>query len=388
MSWPLCALALAAGAGASTSTALTAAATGSVASASVSAPAPVSSGDVERSRTEFDRRLQELDARASQIAMVWGAAYLSMLRDLRWVLQSAGRLRDMVAVHDEILRFERERTLPAPEAARSPGEWAALVAQVSAQMKNELYAVEVEIVETAARHLQVIAQARAGAESEVLSAYDTERDRVVSHPRVRAALAASATPPPPLPADANPLPATVGTADKRRLRLAGPADEDADRAMGYALDITVTEDRSRMHQSRTQGAPKLGQSHTVAGPVLYRFQVTLTTRNAELPADCRLVVEYFKRGLVDGVRSFHASEEIKLPAMRRQESRTFDLKGIELVMSETRTVTQIGSTRNFSGHDFHGLIASIVDPSGRVIFQRYSPQSLGRETVPVPGRRP
>jgi len=50
-------------------------------------------------------------------------------------------------------------------------------------------------------------------------------------------------------------------------------------------------------------------------------------------------------------------------------------------------VTQVGSTRNFSGHEFHGLILSVVDPSGRVVFQRFAPQTLGREIVPTPGHR-
>ncbi len=99
------------------------------------------------------------------------------------------------------------------------------------------------------------------------------------------------------------------------------------------MEAMVFEDRSRLHQSRTAGAPKLGQLQTVSGPIGYSVRVTLSCRNSDLPADCRLVAEYFKRGLVDGLRSFHAVEEIKLPAMRRGESRTFELKGIELVMA-------------------------------------------------------
>lgn len=356
------------------------------------APPPLPA-DAERSRTEFDKRLGEMDQRAAQVTSILGAAYASLLRDLRTRLQAAGRIRDMVAVHDELARYDREKTLPAPEAVPLPSELAKIASRFASQARSEAYTAELEIVEAANRHLQNLAsfaaQLSLDGRATVVAVLDAERDRVAAHPRVRAALAGSAGPPPTAPKG---LLATQEQDDPlmegRKLRMAGPSGEDAERSMAYTLEVTVREDRSRMYQGKVEGPLRMGLSHTVSGPVVYRFHVTLAGRNGEIPPDSRLVAEYFKRGLVDQVRTFHAAEEIKLPKIGRKESRTFDLNGVELVLTETLTVTSIGMNRSFSGHDFYGLIVSVVDASGRILFQRFSPQQLGKEVSPTPGKRP
>ncbi len=107
--------------------------------------------EVARSREEFERRLRESEARPAQVAGVWNAAYASLLRDLRGTLQSAGRLREMVLVHDELARHEKDRTLPAPESVKIPPELAGIAALISARMRTDLYAVDREVIEAATR---------------------------------------------------------------------------------------------------------------------------------------------------------------------------------------------------------------------------------------------
>lgn len=364
--------------------------------AGTNAPAvqpPVLPEDAQKSRDTFDRHIRNIEQRTSRRTKTLGAAYATQLKDLRATLQITGRVRDMAIVHDEIARFAKENTIPALDAVKEPAELRRIVAQLAAQGRDELHADEVEVVAAAARHLQNLGtlgeQMVIGERTGSLEAVEAERDRVMALPGLRAALATSATPPD--RAVAGPVAPEAPPADEsvefRKLRMSAPAGEDAGRVMGIAIDAALREDRTRMYQSKTEGSPKLGFSETSAGPIQYKLRVTVSGRNSEIPPDCRLVVEYFRRSLTDGSRSFLSTEEIKIPPVGKNESRTFEMKGVELTQSETRNTTVVGSNRTFSGHELYGFIASLIGPSGRVVIQRFTPQSLGKEVIPVPGKR-
>lgn len=357
------------------------------------AKAAVLPPEAEKSREAFEARIRDTDRRAAQLAKTLGAAYSALLKDLRASLQIAGRVRDMAMVHDELDRFTKERTIPAVDAIKEPAELRRVVEQLAAQARDETHANEVEVVDAAARHLQTLGtlsvQLALGERGGALSAVETERDRVIVHPRLRSALALSAAVPNravlgPAAAEAPPVDAAL---EIRKLRMYSPAGEDAGRVMSYSIDAAMWEDRTRMYQSKTAGSPKLGQSQTTSGPVSYKFRITIACRNGEIPPDCRLVVEYFRRSLTESDKSYLSAEELKLPPIARNESRTFEIKGVEMTQSETRSTTLYGSNRTLSGHELHGMIVSLLDPSGRVLLQRFTPQSLGKDTVPTPGKR-
>lgn len=349
--------------------------------------------EAEKSRDAFEIRIRDMDRRAAQLTKTLGAAYSALLKDLRASLQIAGRVRDMALVHDELTRFSKEQTLPAADAIKEPPELRKVVEQLATQARDETHANEIEVVDAASRHLQTLGtlsvQMALGDKAGALSAVEAERDRVITHPRLRAALALSAAVPNravlgPAAAEAPPVDAAL---EIRKLRMYSPAGEDAGRVMSYSIDAAMWEDRTRMYQSKTAGSPKLGQSETMSGPVSYKFRLTVSCRNREVPPDCRLVIEYFRRSVTDGDKSYLSSEELKLPPIARNESRTFEIKGVEMTQSETKATTLYGSNRSLSGHELHGMIVSLLDPSGKVLLQRFTPQSLGKDAVPTPGKR-
>lgn len=355
-------------------------------------PAPFPA-EAEKSREAFEARIRDMDRRAAQLAKTLGAAYAALLKDLRNSLQIAGRVRDMALVHDEMARYAKEQTIPAADAIKEPQELRKIVEQLATQARDETHANEIEVVDAAARHLQTLGslavQMALGDKAGVLGAVEAERDRVITHPRLRAALALSAAVPNravlgPAATEAPPVDTAL---EIRKLRMYSPAGEDAGRVMSYSIDAAMWEDRSRMYQSKTAGSPKLGQSETLSGPVAYKIRLTVSCRNREVPPDCRLVIEYFRRSLTDGDKSYLSSEELKLPPIARNENRTFEIKGVETTQSETKSTTLYGSNRTLSGYELHGIIVSLLDPSGKVLLQRFTPQSLGRDAVPTPGKR-
>jgi len=341
-------------------------------------------------RSEYEAAVRAADDNLQRVQRGLELTYADKLRQLMYAMQYAGRIRDLISIYDEYVRFQTKRALPTPTPAMEPPELRLLAEEHVKAVRTAEYSNHVAVARAAATYLQNLAFLRRNlaerAEPDVLLQLDAERDRLLTNARVRAAVVSAAAG---IVIPTNFVVAADTSAGpgegERVLRLYRLGTEDAATLMACSIEVGRTEDTSRLREVKTETTRSRSESR--AGTVVYRFRITITARNAEVPAGSRVIAEYFARSLTDGSKRYHSSEQSLIPWIGRGESHTVEFNGISLYRSESQTIQSRGSGRSYSGEEFHGIIVSLLDPDGRIILQRFHPQSLSKDVIATPGMR-
>lgn len=346
--------------------------------------------EVRTYRSEYEAAVRAADDNLQRVQRGLELTYADKLRQLMYAMQYAGRIRDLLNIYDEYVRFQTKRALPTPTPAMEPAELRLLAEEHVKAVRTAEYSNHVAVARAAAVYLQNLAMLRRTlaerADPDVLLQLDAERDRLLTNARIRAAVVSAAAGiviPTNFVVAAD---APAGPAEGERvLRLYRLGTEDAATLMAYSIEVGMTEDTSRLREVKTETTRSRSESRS--GTVVYRFRITITARNAEVPAGSRVIAEYFARSLTDGSKRYHSSEQTLVPWIGRGESHTVEFNGISLYRSESQTIQSRGSGRSFSGEEFHGIIVSLLDPEGRIMLQRFYPQSLSKDVIATPGMR-
>ena len=121
---------------------------------------------------------------------------------------------------------------------------------------------------------------------------------------------------------------------------------------------------------------KLGGYYTYrseSGNVQYSPRVKVLARNKDISAKTRLVIEYFSQHPDGSERKRAAVQHVELPEIAKGASVVVDAGGIFLFKQETKTNYNYNSA---SGAELFGLIISLFDSSGQLLFQQSTHQSL------------
>jgi len=346
--------------------------------------------DMLPAREEFEVGLQVGDKQEQERLTAVGEAYLQRLRELARQQQSKGHIRGLVTLRDEIARFAKARTFP-DHPVEEPVELRDAQALYQLQRQQTQYSNEFAIVKLAEHYVQALAVARDTLEKsntvDGVQALDDECERVVALARLRQALdATKIRPAAPVP---KPSPgAAVGAAStdsriRRPLDIFRPSNEALSSMINYEARAVVYEDLSQLKAHKTAGAGNAFRS--LDGQVGYAPRITLTCHRGEVLSGSRLVIEYFSRSLPDHVLHHELVEKVLLPRLERGKSYVVEAKGVLLNRSEQVSVVQAaGVSVSHFGAEFYGLIMHLVDPDGRVLWQRFSPQALERELAAAP----
>ena len=332
-------------------------------------------------RDAFETSLSGLDSeRAAQLKQL-GADYEVGLRKLRGELEEAGRLRPLLAVHDELARFSKTRD-PAGPGADSV-ELATLQSAYLSRSQQVAYSNDLEVIRLAERYVQALAELRAGLlkakAEEAVKGVDEERDRLLSLGRLRSALRATLTNPPAEPNGSSGS-ATNGLAagKARTLRMYRLANEDVAKVMGYTMSLSLLEDSSRLKVRESEAGMTTTRSED--GPVIYTPRITIASRNSEIPPDCDMTIDYYTRSFTDNGYRKESSETLPLPRVARGESATVEGRGLSLWRSISVTHTGRGAdTRSYSGSELYGMAVTIRDSRNEVVLLRFTPQTLARD---------
>ncbi len=346
--------------------------------------------DVLPAREDFEVGLQMAEKQEQERLAAVGDTYLRKLRELAQQQQAKGRFRGLVTLRDEIARFAKARTFP-DHPVEEPVELREAQAVFQLKWQQTQYSNEFAIVKLAERYVQALAVPREalanGTTMERVYALDAECDRVVGLPRLRQALAATKIrPPAALPKSPTGTVADAGLSEARLrhpLDIFRPSNEPLSATIGCEVRAVVFEDLSQLKSRKTAGA---GSSYrSLEGQVGYVPRITLTCHRGELLSGSRLVIEYFSRSLPDHILHHEVVERILLPWLERGKSYTVEAKGVQLTRSEQVNVIQTaGVSVSHAGAEFYGVILHLLDPDGRVLWHRFSPQALERELAAVP----
>lgn len=324
---------------------------------------------------EFDKALQRIDGAIEEQRAEMNALYVKRLREIQTDLEAQGQVRGAVAVFDEISRSTKAKTLP-PLPAVDPVELHDAQLQFIARSQQVQYSNEMEVVRLASRCMQALAQARAMLNDSAAKAIDEERNRILALPRLRAALKATAGTPP----DVQAIYASATNSDlKYRSVKLTPGDSEAlSMRLAYDLQLGLAEDDSKLRVRKSTSS--YASTHSEDGVVVYKTRFTVAARGDTLPAGCRIMATYYSRSLTDRERKRETTESIDLPTLERGQSYTLDGQGLSLVRSYSTTASTRGyAGLSVQGQEWYGLVVDLLDPEGRLMLHRCSPQSLERE---------
>lgn len=340
-----------------------------------------------QARTTFEVGLQVATKEGRKSLEAMGDAYLQQLRDIERDMQVNGQFRDLVAVHDEIMRFAKARVLTG-RPVETPVELHDAQTTFQLKLSQANYSNAVELVTLAKNFVQELATAR-DAESKLghsstVTAVDEERDRVIGLATLRRALENTKNPPPAADALTNTTSSIgVETRPRRQIDVYRPTSEPLLATIGYDIKVSMFEDVSRLKPRRADGAG--GKMRAVDGLIGYVPHIEIYCPRGNIPSGSHLVIEYFSHSLADHVRHRESVEQVVLPRLDRGESFTMEAKGIQLYRSESvSSILNQGVSRSVAGSEFYGLIVNIVDPNHHVLVQRFTPQSLERELSATP----
>ena len=105
-------------------------------------------------------------------------------------------------------------------------------------------------------------------------------------------------------------------------------------------------------------------------------RITVTAKNRDIPADSKLVLEYFSRGAGRMISQYREkTEQIPLPKIARGQAFTVDSQGLSLGRY---------FRRHGAGREFYGLIVSLFDSGGKLLYQQCGPPTLGPQCSDKP----
>jgi hypothetical protein len=346
--------------------------------------------EVQVLHDDFEASLKKVEKQGQDALAAISDTYLQRLRELARLQQARGHFRGLVAMRDEIARFAKARTLP-DRPVEEPVELRDAQATFQARLQQTQYSNEFSIVKLAEHYVQALAIASEdltkGSSTTDVQTVESECDRVVALPRLRQALEATKIRPASvLPKTPSNLVASTTSSDariRRPLDIFRPSNEPLAATINYDGRVQLSEDATQVRQRKSAGAGSSYRSQD--GPIGYTLRVTLSCRSGEIPSGSKLCIEYYSRSLPEHNLRREAVEWVALPRLDRSKSYVIESKGIKLNRSESVSVQQYAgvSVSNF-GAEFYGVILHLVDPDGRVLWQRFSPQALERELAATP----
>jgi hypothetical protein len=208
-----------------------------------------------------------------------------------------------------------------------------------------------------------------------------ERERILDLPAARTAvsnLLASTASPVPTRAVVRAAPEIPADAEVKEWQLYRPQNEAANITMGLDLGLEMIAFSPDMRVSKSSSYYSSGRSES--GDTWHIPRVRITARNANLPPDCRLVIDYYSRSLTETERYREKTDTIALPLLEKGMSFSATGQGVNVYRSYSQSFALRSSTESIAGKRFHGVVITIVGGDGTVLMRRFSPQNLVRET--------
>ena len=325
--------------------------------------------------------------------------YLAVLEKLYQKAISGGNLDGVIAV-----KAEKDRMLT--DSPLSDGDRAAMAAEI----KEARAAYDQHVARVLKEHGDQLRQLH----DKYKKMLDYQEKKLTAQDRVDEALAVRAekeritddlpeeevsSPAPTLPpvTNAAPVPAYVfykpGTEppaaqkDTQKLQPFFASPQARAAGMVYTLDVAMILSKSKLQTSKNTGTG--WYSKTESGTVSYRPRIFITGRNKSIAAGSKLVVEYFSGDLESSGRQRDCVEIIALPDISKGKTVVVDGKGIGLYRYENEQNYGTGASKSKRGRDFEGLILSLFAPSGALLFQQMTSQTLEKEiSAALPAEKP
>ena len=325
--------------------------------------APAGASGLEELKKQFETSFRDLLRQERDATQALSKKYLQGLTALEESLQAAGnQLSAVIAVRGEKTRFEQSADIPEgalatdlPALRKLQEAWCSQSAELPRTQAQK-------IVTLTERYLQNLANLQkalvAKNDTNSVNEVRQETDRLLSNSRVREALAllktATPTTPPEIAKNTPDTAPATGPLEVDGYMFYPPGKEPKLRnSMPLRLEVSSFELRTAQFLFDLRVTTQMGRQSAMLTP-----RIAIAAKNRDIAAGSKLVLEYFHKtyGRVSNPTA-GPKEEIFLPKIARGQAYVVDS-------------TQTG--------EFYGLVITLWDENGAVIYQLFGP---AREAV-------
>ncbi len=342
--------------------------------------ASTNSPSLDELKKQYEAIFADLQRQDHDSAKIIKQRYLNGLAALEESLQAAGnKLSAVLAVHGEKERFEQSGTMP--DSALAAGLPALRKLQETWRAQTDAWPREQaqRVVATSERYLQCLANLQktlaARNDAAGVEAVKASKEKLLSNKMVRQALELVQTSKPETPIGKEPVapepvtpvtaPATIVEVGDYKFYPQGK-EPSLKNLQSWRMDFPSSDRRSAQFFYDVHLSVIIDKSARSVTP-----RITVAAKNHDIPAGSKLVLEYFIRSMGrTATVSREKAESISLPKIVRGQAYTVDSKGVNLAHY---------FWYSSSGREFYGLIISMFDDDGKLLFQQCGPTTLASQ---------
>lgn len=365
-------------------------------------------------KSEFEATIRTAQVEQRENLKTLRQSYTATLAKLEGQSQEKGAMQEMLAIRDEKARFEQTGEIPTealtttlPALRKAQDDWLQ-------QLRQAQLAHAQKITNASEKYMQSLAglQKALALQNDAagLAAAKAETERVLGNNIIRDALALARPPKPvaepvtkppakkpePAATAAPPLTAPVevgeykfyplgkepAAKDLKELRLDFPNTERKGAGFYYALTAKVYSDKSKVEVIKSRDFDYMSKREE--GRIQSIPRITIACRNKDVPEGSKLVLQYVSRSTTRTTETREERvEHIALPPIARGQTVVVDGQGISLYKFEYQGYYNY---RSRSGREFYGLIVTLFDTDGKLLFQQCTPSSVAKlcmTTIPA-----
>jgi len=339
-------------------------------------------------KRQYEAAIKEALQRGRENFQVAQQKYLTALESLEGDLQDAGQLQGLIALREEKRRFAQDNDIPKNAIVGEPDG----LRQLQTASRNRIQADRREqaqqVVAVGAKYMRELAALQktlaakndAAAVAEVLA----EKDALLDNNVVREALVVMRSVKGGGDAEVSNASETVATTKSavvetskyrfytpgkepaiasqsiRQIHLVSPNAEQTANSVNFQFGISVYQRPIEGDKKNFAVIPRL----------------TLTAKGKDVPADSKLVVDYFSHGAgaTSGYKK-ETTETIPQNKIGRGMAIIMDAAGIAMPVTPPRQ----GKKTEKAEKEFYGVVVSLYSHEGKLLFQQCSPSALIKE---------
>jgi Skp family chaperone for outer membrane proteins len=350
-------------------------------------PAADAAGGLPTLKRQFEGAIKETLQRGRENIQVSQQKYLAAIEALENDLQDAGQLQGLIALREEKRRFAQDNDIPKGAIVGDPEGLRQLQTSSRNRIQADRREQALQVVTISAKYMRDLSALQkalaAKGDSATVVEVRAEKDALLDNNVVREALVmmrsikgggdaevSSASDAPPANTASSEMPKykfytpgkepVVSSQTIRSLHMISPNAEQTANSVNYQIAIHVYQRPIEGDKKNFAVIPRL----------------TLTAKGRDVPADSKLVVDYFSHGAgaTSGYKK-ETSETIPQNKLPRGMAIVMDAAGIPMPVTPPRQ----GKKSEKAEKEFYGVVVSLFSHEGKLLYQQCSLPALVKE---------
>ena len=353
------------------------------------APAVDAAGGLPVLKRQFEAAIKEAQQRGREKFESAQQKYLDAIEVLEADLQDAGQLQGLITLREEKKRFAQDNDIPKSAIVSEPEGLRQLQASSRSRLqadRREQALLVVTLSQKYMRDLSLLQKMLAlRSDEKAIADIRTEKDNLLDNNVVREALAmlrsvrgggdAEVT----AASDATATASADTTAEAPKFRFYTPGKEPVLASQSLHpvhLIAPNAEQTANALNFQLNASTYTRTIETDKKNYAVILRLTLTAKGKDVPADSKLVVDYFSHGA--GATSGYKKESTEIipqPKLARGMAIVMDTAGILMPVAPPRQLKKTEKAEK----EFYGVVLSLFNADGKLLYQQCSLPALVKE---------